>query len=156
MILGLDLATKSTGWAIYNGELINSGALLSTTSLKGGLQDRIVSHLENIHGLIVESDIEVVVCEDIFIGQNNATGIQLGRLSGAIFKLAMDHKIPFYLLHNATIKSKFSGNGHAKKPQMIAKAKELFPELHIINDDHADAIATAYTYYHFPEKANRI
>ena len=152
MILALDLATKVTGWAAISDSetVVDSGIILGDHST---LEDRIHETCIQIEALIDKHDITCIVCEDMFIGRNNATGIQLARLSGAVAHLAMTRGIPFRLLHNATIKAVYAGHGKAKKSDIIAETKKRFPDIKILTDDHADAIATGITFFQSPEKA---
>lgn len=155
MILALDLATKVTGWAV----VLDKETVVDSGIIEGGqstFEHRTEETCEQIEELISKYDLDLIVCEDMFIGRNNVVGIQLARLSGAVAHLAMTYDIPFRLLHNATIKAVYAGSGRAKKADIIAETKKRFPDIEIITDDHADAIATGITFFSAPEKAKAL
>lgn len=46
----------------------------------------------------------------------------------------------------ATVKKALTGHGAAKKPQMLAAARERWPELEVANDNEADALGVGLAF----------
>lgn len=152
MILGLDPATQVTGWAVITdqAEHVASGII------PGGhkkISQRINQNIKEIERIIEEYNVTDIACEDIFIGTNRKTGIQLARLNGALMTLAVRKNIPFHLIHNQTIKAVFAGTGRATKEDVIKAVNARYPNVELQTSDHADAIAAACTYLTNPERA---
>ena len=90
---------------------------------------------------VVESlNIDLVVMERP-AGLFKSAIITESELIGVV-KLYCEEKNINYTEYSATeIKKFFTGKGNAKKADMIEEAKRRFPEINIIDDNHADALA---------------
>lgn len=100
MILGLDLATAKTGYALLNkdGSLIDYGAF--RTQSKEPLL-RICEIYLFLEDILKQNDIEIIVAEDVAVTVKNniKVGSDLLRLQGAIYALSIRYDIPmvFYM-----------------------------------------------------------
>lgn len=155
MILALDLATKTTGWAVIEDKetVLNSGII---NAEQQDLEDRLIETCNEIEKLLNEYKIKEVICEDVHIGVNKNVGIKLARLSGAVIHLIARYNLPFKFIHNKTIKAVYGGDGNANKKRIIEVTNERFPDIEILSDDHADAIGAGITYLLAPEKAKSL
>lgn len=67
---------------------------------------------------------------------------------GSLHRLAYDlGDITIMGIAAASAKKTLTGSGRAKKPEMLAAARALYPHLDIATDDIADAIAVGLTFY---------
>ena len=144
-ILALDLSTVDTGFAIYdNSELMLYGSLSYNDK---NLYDRTFRTINKIHEMIITEEIDEVVFEDSFSGTNKQVVVKLNRLAGGVIFVAQSLSTPFVTYPPRSIKKAFTGNGNAKKEDMIKQVKELL-KLDIYNDNICDAIALGYIHTH--------
>ena len=66
---------------------------------------------------------------------------------GILHKLAYEYDVTIMGVHPSTIKKVLTGNGRAKKPEMVLAARDRYPGLDIHNDDVADAIAVGLAFF---------
>ena len=96
MILGLDMATKKTGFGLItlNGELYDCG-VIRTTSIDP--RDRIQEIYNAIDGIINNFDIKYIIFEDVPVTNHNnlKTGKDLCILQGAILSLCFKYNIEY-------------------------------------------------------------
>lgn len=143
-LLTLDLATK-TGFAvgdISNGERPHSGVLILPST--GEDIGRFLLALENwLNDMISIHKPDTVIFEAPLLLSNGKTNITTARklmcLAGLTELFCSKHKLNAAECHVGTIKKYFTGNGSAKKPQMIAQAKALGFDAK--DDNEADALA---------------
>lgn len=144
MILGLDLSSVGTGYAILDNELLAGyGCVTPKKTLSS--QDKLLFLYENITSLLENYNITSVAIEDQFSGPNAETFKVLVRISGIAILSAKIHGMDAVLYKPNTVKRIFAGYGLAKKGDMLKRANELFG-LDISNDNIADAIGVAYTH----------
>lgn len=134
-ILALDPA-GNTGWAHSNGQF-------GTWPLSAGK-----ASLEQQHAYLeryLERAIETMGCEMLatenagFGSHNPEVQARHNERLGVIRLVAARRKIEMHAFNPGTIKLFATGNGKAKKPQMVAAVKRHFG-ITVTSDDEADAI----------------
>lgn len=147
-ILALDLSTN-TGWALSdrNG-VVTSG--VQTFDLKRGestgmrflrfrkwLKDIIV--LGELGKDFSDNNPGVIAFEQAHHRGGAATQLCVGLVTDVLAEAAL-YGLEHMPIHTASLKKFATGKGKASKEEMIAKATELFPEIEILDDNHADAL----------------
>lgn len=135
VILALDIATK-TGWATDTA----SGTW--DFSLKKGesVGMRLIRFKSKVREMIQLEGITVVVYE-IPVGRFQSSIVVATEMIGVLKALCEKNKVNYGSYSAKQIKKHFTGNGNAGKPAMIAEAKKRYPDIEIIDDNHADALA---------------
>ncbi|WP_294203030.1 hypothetical protein [uncultured Chryseobacterium sp.] len=134
-ILALDIATK-TGWACDTA----SGTWDFKTKRgesAGMVHIRFKARLKEFLSL---EKIDIVVYEQPS-GRNKAPIIFAAKMIAHLEEYCLENKIQVANYPAKEIKKFWTGNGNAGKPAMIAEAQSRFPDLEIIDDNHADALA---------------
>ena len=80
--------------------------------------------------------------EKIFSNINPESTLKLGKARGIIFLVAAMYKIRITEYSPNCVKN-LTGYGHASKFQIIEMIKRLYPEVGLIEDNAADALAVA-------------
>jgi Holliday junction resolvasome RuvABC endonuclease subunit len=133
-ILALDVATK-TGWACDEGSGVWN--LKTKSDESGGMRlIRFRAKLAELHSL---NPIDVVVFERP-AGRNALAIIRQSELHGVLKTFCEDNQIEYRSYSATEIKKHATGKGNAGKPQMIQAAKEKFPSVQLVDDNHADAL----------------
>ena len=134
-ILALDIATK-TGFAT------DMASGVWDLKLKKGESNgmKLIRLNSKVREVVESLNIDLVVMERP-AGLFKSAIITESELIGVV-KLYCEEKNINYTEYSATeIKKFFTGKGNAKKADMIEEAKRRFPEINIIDDNHADALA---------------
>ena len=133
-ILALDVATK-TGWASPT----SSGVwdLKTKRDESGGM--KLIRFKVKLTELIEAESIDLVVFERTSGFHKNALIVQ-AELHGVLKSLLEELNIEYRAYSAGEIKKHATGKGNAKKPAMIAAAEVKWPELKIVDDNHADAL----------------
>lgn len=147
----------STGIAIFNEkELIHYGKIV-TKKRDFNNEDTRMNYIGNeIENIIIEYQIDTVVCESQFTGKNSQTTLKLRKLLGVVCRVIYEHKIiPMYYMPSnwRGILGINKGNGCDKKKlaykYVISQGVEL-GEFKTTgknkNDDITDAIAIGMAY----------
>lgn len=134
-ILALDIATK-TGWATDT----TSGSWDFALKRGESVGMRIVRFTSKVKEMIELEKINLVVYE-IPVGRFQSSIIVATEMIGALKLLCEEMKVEYTHFSAKQIKKFWTGNGNAGKPAMIAETKKRFPDLEVIDDNHADAIA---------------
>lgn len=166
MILALDMATKKTGWALFNaeGNLLNYGVIRTT---KDDAKERMKEIYEEIYRKILEfPKINVVVFEDVPLNNHNnlKTGKDLSILQGVVLSLCFENKLK-YALYNPSAWRSIIGlyNGTREgmkrdyqKQAAVNKVNEIYGFDFVYNetetktrqtdDDKAEAICLGLAY----------
>lgn len=141
--LGVDQGTNNVGWAIVNQdeEVISSGYINAKSKKTDYTKlQHIMYELENI---LSDFQPKHVVCEQIFSSPRTANGAMKTNLcTGLLYTLAIQRNTSLEQLVPATIKKQITGNGRAKKDEIIKAIKQ---HKNIKNDHEADAVAIAIT-----------
>jgi crossover junction endodeoxyribonuclease RuvC len=173
-VLGLDLSSVNTGYAVLDlqqpggvdsatEDLISNyqSVVLGETNSPAQLIDygsiipnKKFSHSEKLKFIydsisqILEKypSITIVALEDQHFRNNANTLKLLARISGVAMLAAEQHGCEIALYPAATVKKGFTGNGKAEKEDMISAVLVKFG-LELTDDNIADAIGVAYTYF---------
>jgi len=147
-ILALDLATK-TGWALLDRHgIITSG--VQEFALKRGESKgmrflrfrkwlRDVIELGELGEKISKENPGILAFEQAHHRGGAATELCVGFVTDVLAEAAR-HKTEHMPIHTAALKKWATGKGNAGKPMMIKRAKEIYPNIDIIDDNHADAL----------------
>ena len=139
-ILGIDPAAK-TGFAFEDTEKPDS-LVFGTWDLgsKRPLESQHQALEELIEHKIKSLGVDTIAIENAGFGSHNPSVQAMHNERLAIARLvAARHDCKFITLNPMTIKVFATGNGHAKKEQMVAAAKKFY-HLSKISDDEADAV----------------
>ncbi|WP_425618068.1 crossover junction endodeoxyribonuclease RuvC [Anatilimnocola sp. NA78] len=135
-ILALDPASNC-GWAHSNGQF---GTWRLRDSGRMAIEKEHV-YLERYLERAIESmGVEMIATENAGFGsQNPEVQARHNERLGIIRLVAARHQIEVQAFAPSTIKLFATGEGHAKKPAMVAACKRLL-KINVTSDDEADAI----------------
>lgn len=133
-ILALDVATK-TGWASPTASGVWDFSLKRDES--GGM--RLIRFKAKVREVVDVEGIDLVVFERSAGFHKNALIVQ-AELHGVLKSTLEEMNVEYRAYSAGEIKKHATGKGNAKKPQMIASAAEKWPEIVVIDDNHADAL----------------
>lgn len=134
-ILALDIAT-TTGWATAHA----SGTWNFKPKRGESEGMRVFRFRATVKEIIQSSDITVVSYERP-AGQHKSSIMVASEMIGVLKHLCEELKVNYASYSASEIKKHWTGKGNANKEAMIAEAKKRFPQLEIIDDNHADALA---------------
>lgn len=139
-ILTLDLAT-STGWAFGSPGAVPSFGTHVLPSTGANVGRFLASHADWMRSIISENEINHVCFEAPILPKKTqiVTLRKLYSLAGLTELMCHRHGIDCTEADNSKVKKYFAGKSYAKKPEMIAAAKDR--GFDVRNDDEADAIA---------------
>lgn len=143
--LALDMATK-TGYAILEDGKIRGGVF----EVKRRKDRR---HLADDHEgkeyaefqdwlarIVAKVQPQAIFYEAPAMFKNPKTGYKPIAFRGFLMAEAARGAYPIHGYNIMSVKKAATGNGHAKKPDMIEHAKRQFPNLDIVDDNMADAL----------------
>jgi len=147
-ILALDLATK-TGWALRD----RTGAIASGVqefALKRGESNgmrflrfrkwlREMLALGELGQSFSETTPGLIAFEQAHHRGGHATQLCVGLMTDVLAEAARE-SLEHMSIHTGALKKWATGKGNSGKPIMIARAEELYPDVEIIDDNHADAL----------------
>jgi Holliday junction resolvasome RuvABC endonuclease subunit len=141
-ILALDLATK-TGWAFGDtdyGRVRSSGTESFAVKKFDGAGIRYMKFGNWLYKTVQALSPDAVYYE----GVRRHLGVDAAHVYGGLLATMQstleELKVPYTALTVQEIKKLATGKGNAKKDAMIASAKERWPLIEIIDDNHADAL----------------
>lgn len=145
--LALDLGTK-TGYAILRADgKIVSGAESFHARNREGPGGRWVRFRAWLVGVKTNNpDIGRIVYEDVKRHVGTDAAHCYGALRAIVEMFGEHHRIEYSGIGVGTIKKGFTGKGNAKKPEMMARCREL--GFHPADDNEADAIALLHVHLH--------
>ena len=151
--LGLDLSTVSTGYAVFNEQLlVESGKIVPPEGMS--VMARIVYTAGKVRTICTTHKPDKVIIEDVFYGSNYLTTKLLNRLAGAVYSTIYTYSGDLYPLPNIefvtpTSARKYFGLLPASKKRHIVEAvnRKFGLSLKIKDNDEADAIVTGYYGY---------
>ena len=136
-ILGLDLSTRESGWAIYNKKL-KYGSFKTPYKLKGVLA--MEYQATKIKELIEKEKPKKIIIEDTFLGKYNPYMYKtISRLGGWVGLKSYFDKRNYCYVMACKARKKVGIKGNASKKEIIKKLKELF-NIEVKNHNIADAI----------------
>lgn len=118
------------------------------TDRREEISKRIFSATERLRELIQEYKPTLFLIEKLFFAKNTKTALAVAEARGSFLYLAHLLGLSVYEFTPNQIKLALTGNGNARKEEMIAFIPRMIqlPEKHYI-DDEIDAIALALTFY---------
>lgn len=135
--LSFDIARKATGVTLWKGEEPVDVFTIKLPAGELGMQldlweGRVVNVLDGARpGLVAWEDVRAV--------SKQHGMIQFGQV-GILLMHLYRRKVATIGFAQSTVKLALAGHGHAKKPDMIAAAKERWPHLDISDDNIADSL----------------
>jgi hypothetical protein len=141
-ILALDLATHC-GWALQRRDGTISGGAENFSPRKSWVPgQRWVNFRSWLNLTLTTNDIGLIVYERVVFGQGHSSasaGDVYGGLRAIMEMCAALRNVELDSVHVGTVKKFWTGDGRAKKPDMVAEAKRR--GFHPVDDNHADALA---------------
>jgi Holliday junction resolvasome RuvABC endonuclease subunit len=147
-VLSLDLATK-TGWALLdrNGRVLsgmqefslNRGESPGMRFLRFRKWLKDVLTMGEFGTQFSKTSPGLVIYEQAHHRGGAATQLCVGFVTDVLAEAAL-YGLEHMSVHSATLKKFATGKGKSSKEEMIAKAKEFYPDVDILDDNHADAI----------------
>lgn len=166
MILALDMATKKTGWALFNykGELVEYGVIRTTASETKDRMEEIyfqICEILNEYKLIT-----TIVFEDVPLNNHNnlKTGKDLSILQGVMLSLCFEHQLDYELYNPSAWRSiigLYNGTREGmkrdyQKQAAVNKVNEVYgfnfvyneteTKTRLTDDDKAEAICLGLAY----------
>lgn len=135
--VSLDLSRKATGVVYWLGSHPVATDIISLPEGDIGLQ---LAEFEKSLTRILNKQVAWIAYEDPFITAHSYAKQVLG-MTGLIELSAHKRRLLTLGVNSGTMKKRLTGNGRAKKPEMVAAAQALYPELEIESHDVADALA---------------
>ena len=122
-ILALDLGTH-TGWALFNGNRVESGVQVFDVKRgeSPGMRYLRLNNWLNEIDLLTEGGLDLVVYEQCHMRGGAATEVAAG-FSTRVQAFCAGDDIEHSAVHSATLKKFATGHGNAGKPDMIAAAR---------------------------------
>lgn len=133
-ILALDVATK-TGFATATG----SGVWDLTPKRDESKGMRLIRFKKKLMEIHEVESIDVLVFEMSAGFHKSSIAVQ-SELHGVMKVFCEENEIDYRSYSAPQIKKHATGKGNANKAAMVAAAKEQFPHITIIDDNHADAL----------------
>jgi crossover junction endodeoxyribonuclease RuvC len=142
IVTGVDPSISSTGVARI---VPNAVAVQRLRSQPAGqeLDERVQRMRSQVSAIVrLARGSDLIVIEGPAYGSSNQ---MTHMLSGFWWLMvhALDRIAPIAVVQPTTLKKWATGNGRAKKADMIAAAAEAFPHMKVRGDDEADALALA-------------
>jgi len=117
MLLSIDISITSTGYCIFSkGNLLKFGVI--KTSSKLSLYDRLAYIEQELLEVLTNNNITHIVVEAPSYGSRGAMSYQLFGVHFSVVRL-LSTKFKVSLLNISKIKKFATGNGRAKKPEMV-------------------------------------
>lgn len=133
-ILALDVATHC-GWATKTASGVWDFSIKKDES--SGM--RLIRFKAKVREMCEKEQINVVVFERTAGFHKNAIIVQ-AELHGVLKLFLEEQRIQYRAYSSSEIKKFATGKGNAGKPLMIQAAKDKYPTINIIDDNHADAL----------------
>lgn len=137
-ILALDLGTKC-GWASKIG-IPCSGTWNLKAKASDSIGQRYVNFKKELQGIHHAVHLDLIVYEDVHAHAAVDAAHVYGALQGVLQVFCLENKIEYRGIGVGTIKKHATGKGNAKKDDMICAAAIKWPQVNIIDDNHADAL----------------
>ena len=139
-LIALDNATKTSGYAIFNGEeLVESGIF----TVKGDLEERLIAMKHKIIDKCKEKDVTCLIMEQEQIHKGGAVTNALCKLQGVTLSVTDDLQLAYVIIPINTWRLdcgiKHNMKRDLQKAEAIKKVKELYG-VETKSDDEAEAI----------------
>lgn len=138
-ILALDLG-QNCGWAMHTDGKIKSGVWDLKPSKFDSHGQRYLTFKRHLEVEIVIGGVEKIFFESVrrHIGTDAAHAY--GGYMSHVQSVCLENDIPYEGVPVQTIKRHATGKGNGDKKQMVDAAIKRFKTIHIIDDNHADAL----------------
>jgi len=154
VILSLDISTKSTGWCLFkNGAIFKYGAIKIKDTID--IHKRMVILRDEIEALLLKHKPDVVIVEDVWVGNNPKTAKTLAKFCGIAEEVSCRALgITPVIIENTKVKKFFKCNKKEILFSFILDILDLdndsfsFKE----NNDAIDAVAQLFCYLHLTNK----
>lgn len=133
-LLALDIATK-TGWATHYASGVWDFATKRDES-SGMKLIRFRSKIKELH----ESDHIGIMVWEKPAGRFKSSIIHVAKLIGIAEEFCIENGIEYREYSATEIKKHATGKGNANKDKMISSAQQKWPDIIVIDDNHADAL----------------
>lgn len=152
-VLALDLSTRSTGWAFFEGtKLVDYGCITASSTNVCNRIDKITKALREIFDKYLPDEIivEEVLPEDVRHNQQTFKALMYLQASIALDFNRSDKKLNFYVSSEWRAKCGIrTGRGVKRESVKAADIKFVKDNYNIdANDDICDAICIGYAYTH--------
>lgn len=154
-ILGIDPGSRKAGVGIIDvsgnkvrhvhHQLIQCGS--------GDFTERLGILFRELSSIIEEFQPTCAAIEDVFVSKNSASALKLGQARGALIAACCHHHLQIGTYSPTAIKQATVGHGRAEKSQVQHMIKILLKPPLPLQEDAADALATALCHaHHLPLK----
>jgi len=119
-VLGVDPGLNRTGYAVIElpGRRVEEAGLIRSDASRP-LADRLKEIAAGIEEILAESDVRLLVVEDLFAHYRHPrTAILMGHARGVVLLAAAKRGVEVISVSATKIKKALTGNGHASKLQM--------------------------------------
>lgn len=143
--LSIDLG-KTCGLAYWEKEDLKSYCPLNLREEE--FDKRLWEFWGKLKNIVTAMDVKLIVTEQpagFSVKQWRGT-LQVAQYYGVLKIICRKKKIDFYEMVQTTIKKAVTGNGRAKKDEMVAAISSLYCTPDNLNHNVADAIAIGHTY----------
>lgn len=155
--LSIDVGIANLGIAVYTETNKKIDKLLQLTTYKTtnekSIQNRLVDITDYIKKLIKTYNVQEIIYERPVFTGSKKNAEKVNYVVGNLYLLAGVLKIPIYDINPNTVKKVLTGNGKAKKPDILKGVIQISSTInlngHVLSkaDDHAiDALAIGYTH----------
>lgn len=148
-ILGIDIGTAITGWAVIDKKSYSDIKLIDYGIISTSKDDDMPVRLSIIHQeldkLIKLYRPECAAVESLFYFKNQKTVISVAQARGVVLLTCQESNVETYYYTPLQVKIAVTGYGRAQKDQVQKMVKMIFKLKELPKpDDAADAIAIAY------------
>ena len=145
IILALDQASQTTGYAVYEDKSLKKVGKFTILNTDFGC--RLNKFRDKIQDLIQEFNVNEVVFEEIQLQQNVDTFKKLAMVYGNLLELLTALKLPYHIISSNTWKSK-CGIKKTKREQEKKDARAFVENTYGIKvtEDEADAVCIGYAH----------
>lgn len=137
--LSLDLATN-TGWASTEGDTIVASGTVNFAIKRGESPGMLFVRFRAWLGEMLDTIKPDIVGYELPHHRGGAATRVLVGMCTHLESVCASRGIEYTGVRSNILKQHATGKGRAGKEVMIEKAKEAWPNISIINDDHADAL----------------
>lgn len=140
--LGVDVATKFTGWSILSENLLVGYGTIDGSKIKE-VEHRLNLLYLNLYEIIKEFKPDTIAVEDQFFSRNMDTLKKLSQARGVVMLIASQLQLPLYIITPSEAKLAICGKGNANKNEVRDAVKKKY-NIDKIKEDEADAVAIAF------------
>lgn len=157
-VLGIDCGFSSLGWAVASVEdgairpllcgVIRTEKQTKKTNTRSSEDNirRAGELFDALSNIINQHNVRIICAETMSWPRNAGVVAKMGIAWGVIASVSFRYSVPITQASPMILKKAITGNGKSSKEEMIAKVREMFPQLELPNQsvlqEHAvDAVA---------------